>query len=351
MSKVKICKHVISAIERHARFFKGVEIYGWLLGYDKNEELVILASIPCKMYKAQNEIRAEPSNEEVMEISKNIPKGIGIVGIYHSHPNKVFHSATDDLTVRQFASIYPHFLSIVTNGKETKSYQLRDIIVEEIKTELIAEPNLSALSFSLNLEYYYNPQEDFTLALVSSQIREFLEENPIQSLFYKSSPIEDKRKINNLTKGEIEIKLSSNIIGKNDASTKNVTLNLSFDIVSTPKSKIADIKAYLPQGIKDAMYYLIKNTKIKEGQFILPQQFKFEISNIPWRFNVKKDDIGGTIKFLDTLAFRVEHMSFRDEKKRITIYDELIRVKQMLEKDISIKDKLDELLLELSKKI
>ena len=101
MSKVSVSNHVIQAVKNHAKNFPDIEIYGWLLGYEYKEVLYVISSVPCKSYQVQNRLVAEPSHEEIFEISKAIPKGVNIIGIYHSHTGSVFHSATDDQTIKQ----------------------------------------------------------------------------------------------------------------------------------------------------------------------------------------------------------------------------------------------------------
>ena len=349
MVKVQIPKHIFKAIEKHAIEFKGREIYGWLLGYDDGTNLKVIASVPCKMYKIQNEVRAEPSTEEAFEIVKNIPKGIGIIGIYHSHPNKVYHSVTDDLTVKQYANMYPHFLSIVTNGKETKSFQLIDNDVEPITVDDMKEETLKTLSFKLHLKYYYTEEEELSLAYISSEIREFLE-NEVSNLklMLNGKEISGKEKIDSLTKAFIEIKLNNTEINFAEEK-KSILFNFHFDMVSPPKKTIEDLKPLLFNGIKDSMYYYVKNIKI-DNAFELPYEFKFEISNIPWRFNVKKD-IWDLIQFLDIFAFRIQFMSFKNERKRNKINSEITKIKEILEKDKSAIEKIDLLLEGLTKKI
>jgi len=349
MVKVQISKHILKAIEKHAIEFKGKEIYGWLLGYDNGSNLKVIASVPCKMYKIQNEVRAEPSTEEAFEIVKNIPKGIGIIGIYHSHPNKVYHSVTDDLTVKQYANVYPHFLSIVTNGKETKSFQLIDNDVKPIDVDELKEETLKTLTFKIPLKYYYPENEELTLAFISSEIREFLEkESQNLKLIANDREIKDNEKIDSLTKTTIEVKLESAEINFNEKK-KYIFFNFHFDMVSPPKKTVSDLKPLLFNGIKDSMYYYIKNIKLNNS-FELPYEFKFEISNIPWRFNVKKDT-WDLIQFLDIFAFRIKYMSFKNEKKRNKIHSEIIKIKEILEKDKSAIGKIDSLLEGLTKKI
>jgi proteasome lid subunit RPN8/RPN11 len=168
MSDVYIFEHVLEAIQNHADSFKEQEIYGWLLGYDNYEKLFVISSIPCYHYRMQSQISAEPSHEEVMEITKAIPKGIGVVGIYHSHTGKVFHSKTDDQTIEQFATIYPYFLSIVTNVSETKYYQFKENSVNEINVGKIKKEDLVLSNFETSVSFDVEKKGERILTHVST---------------------------------------------------------------------------------------------------------------------------------------------------------------------------------------
>jgi proteasome lid subunit RPN8/RPN11 len=71
----------------------------------------------------QTAIGAQPDPKELQELAAALPLGIGFVGIYHSHPDAVFHSSTDDRSLMTFSRFYPKMLSAVTNGTETKWFR------------------------------------------------------------------------------------------------------------------------------------------------------------------------------------------------------------------------------------
>ncbi|KKL75306.1 hypothetical protein LCGC14_2056190, partial [marine sediment metagenome] len=62
------------------------EIYGWLIGFQKEKVSKVLAIIECKRFEQQTLISAIPHAQEFQEISSIMPQGIGPIGIYHSHP-------------------------------------------------------------------------------------------------------------------------------------------------------------------------------------------------------------------------------------------------------------------------
>jgi hypothetical protein len=115
------------------------EIYGWLLGYEKENIPHILAIFECKSFDHQTLISAVPNAQEFQELSSLMPQGIGPIGIYHSHPfsSEVFHSHTDDSTLISLSNQFPNCISIVTNGQEINYYQMgKNSKTKEVKTKL-----------------------------------------------------------------------------------------------------------------------------------------------------------------------------------------------------------------------
>jgi proteasome lid subunit RPN8/RPN11 len=105
---------------------KGNEIFGWLVGAEnkKKDTLYVECAISSHRYLTQNVIAAEPDLTETAIISSVLPAGLGIIGMYHSHPVNIFHSSTDNRTLSQLVSLYTNSLSIVTNGDDLKVYQM-----------------------------------------------------------------------------------------------------------------------------------------------------------------------------------------------------------------------------------
>ncbi|MHA1728675.1 MAG: Mov34/MPN/PAD-1 family protein [Promethearchaeota archaeon] len=143
MPEIYIIPWINEFIKSHARSAPK-EIYGWLVGFESpSEDISVITAISCERYKIQHYTGAAPDPLEIQEISSSIPQGLGIIGVYHSHPEKVFHSATDDKTLINLSKYYPKMLSAVTNGSITKWYQLSvDGASKEIeikKTEISVE--------------------------------------------------------------------------------------------------------------------------------------------------------------------------------------------------------------------
>ena len=125
MKLFKISEIFIKAIKNQAINSEN-EIYGWLLGYEKEDIPHILTIFECKSFDHQTLISAVPNAQEFQELSSLMPQGIGPIGIYHSHPfsSEVFHSHTDDSTLISLSNQFRNCISIVTNGREISFYQM-----------------------------------------------------------------------------------------------------------------------------------------------------------------------------------------------------------------------------------
>ncbi len=110
----------------------GREAIGWLLGFFVGDEPYVLDAHAATRYKQQNRYGAIADPAEEAEIVMRYPRNVGIVGLYHSHPFKdetrhaIFHSATDDATLKSRAARRENFLSVVTDGRSAECFVLRD---------------------------------------------------------------------------------------------------------------------------------------------------------------------------------------------------------------------------------
>jgi len=144
IKKFLISQSLIEIIKKQARS-SYEEIYGWLIGYSKNNIPHILAISECKRFEQQTVISAIPHALEFQELSSTMPQGIGPIGIYHSHPasSSLFHSHTDDKTLISLTNQFQNCVSIVTNGEEINFYQMgKEKKTSEIKAEY-DEPKVS----------------------------------------------------------------------------------------------------------------------------------------------------------------------------------------------------------------
>ncbi|MFQ6106531.1 MAG: hypothetical protein ACE5QF_02940 [Thermoplasmata archaeon] len=144
-SDVTLQRDVIALLLSHAlkeSRTKGQEVIGWLLGFLWRGEIFVCDAVPCTKYKKQTKFSAEADPLEEAELAGKYPRNIGIVGLYHSHPfslsrnsslfrnlfdvGDIFHSHTDDLTLRSRAGKKKNYLSIVTNGIDYACFVLKN---------------------------------------------------------------------------------------------------------------------------------------------------------------------------------------------------------------------------------
>ena len=110
---------ILDFIKNHA-LSSPKEIYGWLIGRENPEgDLIVLTAVACQRYQLQTYIGAAPDPREVQELSSSLPHGVGMIGIYHSHPADIFHSSVDDRTLQNLARYYPKMISAVTNSNSS----------------------------------------------------------------------------------------------------------------------------------------------------------------------------------------------------------------------------------------
>ncbi|MFX0070018.1 MAG: hypothetical protein ACFFAO_02920 [Candidatus Hermodarchaeota archaeon] len=137
------------------------EIYGWLIGFQKNNIPYIVAIIECKRFILQSLISAIPNAQEFHEISSVMPQGIGPIGIYHSHPfsSLIFHSHTDDSTLLSLSGQFPNCISIVTNGKEIKCFHIdenKNTIEARVESNEVEIPKFLIISLNEEFEIFIN---------------------------------------------------------------------------------------------------------------------------------------------------------------------------------------------------
>lgn len=172
---------VMEQIEHHLEVdTSNREVYGWLLGYDDGNNVHILASMPCFNYDVQTVIAARPTPEEINLLSSSLPEGLGVVGIYHSHPDEVFHSKTDDNTVFGFGSTYSNFVSLVTNREGVvKVYRILDLedkIIRRVNYDVKKVTKPPKLSFSLQVAGKALVDKEYPFPSLTTGIRKQIEE-------------------------------------------------------------------------------------------------------------------------------------------------------------------------------
>jgi hypothetical protein len=146
----------------------GREAIGWLLGFYVGDEPYVLDAHPATRYKHQSKYGAIADPTEEAEIAVRYPRNVGIVGLYHSHPFKddtrhaIFHSATDDATLKSRAARRENFVSVVTDGRAAECFVLREGFPAPVTPEIV-----ETLSMAGHLKRYtasVAPSISFTLS-------------------------------------------------------------------------------------------------------------------------------------------------------------------------------------------
>lgn len=154
-SDVTIQRDVIAIVLSHAlkeSRTSGREVIGWLLGFLWNGEIYVCDAVPCTRYRRQTKFSAEADPLEEAELASKYPRNIGIVGLYHSHPfslgrnsslfrdlfdvGDIFHSHTDDITMKSRAGKRKNYLSLVTNGIDYACFVMRNR-VERVSPRIV----------------------------------------------------------------------------------------------------------------------------------------------------------------------------------------------------------------------
>ncbi len=118
------------------------EAIGWLLGYFAPDGVTVLDSVAATRYRSQSRYGAEADPREELELATSYPRAVGIVGLYHSHPfrdetqHAIFHSHTDDTTLKSRASRRENYLSVVTDGHAAEVFLVRGG-KEEVSPEIV----------------------------------------------------------------------------------------------------------------------------------------------------------------------------------------------------------------------
>jgi proteasome lid subunit RPN8/RPN11 len=170
------------------------EVYGWLIGFEnRQDQIIVQSALLCTRYTSQSVVEATPDPREIQEITRSIPNGLYIVGIFHTHPGSVFHSHVDNQTLQNLAKHNPKMLSAVTNGKETKWYQLQQNLIAEIEIQ-IEEINIQQVYFPIFYSFTYSWAISLEKPLIPQIIRNFSDDfqEIIQNgtiSFLKGSPL------------------------------------------------------------------------------------------------------------------------------------------------------------------
>lgn len=105
---------------------RGVEAVGWLIGCWSGGDALVLDAVESSVSPGSTMTGTRASGPEESELSLSLPRGVGIVGLYHSHPfakgkEALFHSSVDDATLRTRSSS-GKYLSLVTDCEGIEAF-------------------------------------------------------------------------------------------------------------------------------------------------------------------------------------------------------------------------------------
>ena len=236
-AKTYITKYALDQIKEHMKFdnSKG-EIYGWLIGFCENQDVYVIASMPCFDYEVQTIISARPAKNQLDILASSLPLGVSVIGIYHTHLGKVFLSNIDNRTLLSYITINPNFVSLVTNKKnDLEIFRLTNVDSNEItaiKYKIMSMPKLNNIKFCLKLKGLAKVNADQPILSLSNLLRNYVDE------IFKNEQV--KTNMGNMTENSNAsiIKSDEIIINTprflklNDDSTKKLMkLKFSFDLI------------------------------------------------------------------------------------------------------------------------
>ncbi|HMF33590.1 MAG TPA: Mov34/MPN/PAD-1 family protein, partial [Candidatus Lokiarchaeia archaeon] len=159
------------------------EVYGWLLGYFADGEPSILGAYDCQEFLEQTLISAIPEPKQFHQLAISLPNGIGVIGMYHSHPagSNIFHSHIDDNTVLDYITLESNFVSAVTNGKDIQCFMLVDKDTKALKNvtpKLKVPPLPPSTHFRASIDLSFSPESgDINAPLITSKIAEIINQD------------------------------------------------------------------------------------------------------------------------------------------------------------------------------
>ncbi len=267
---VKMQKTALRKLRNHVNEVarsRGFEAIGWLLGFFGKDEVWVCDSVPCTRYKAQSRYGAKADPREEVEIALQFPRNVGIVGIFHSHPfrdetkHAVFHSATDDVTLKSRASRHENYLSVVTDGKDVEFFILRDgstPITPEIVDSISYREELKSyrcpLSFTLRREA--SPARvDYIPGYLEQQMLALVEKNT------KGDGMKVRRDARTIEVPALQGGASSNTLRITRDGTATIELELTLEPVVYVRSESSDdLRTTIKNEILDDVVFLLWNS-------------------------------------------------------------------------------------------
>ncbi len=339
-------------IPANAREFKA-EVYGWLLGYyADNGEPVILGAYDCQKFVEQTLISAIPDPKQYHEVTVSLPNGIGVLGMYHSHPagSNIFHSHIDDSTVLDYTSLASNFISVVTNGSDIQCFMLVDKKERKLKK---IEPQLKlpkippSTHFRVNLNCHLagitSPVEAHNITSHFADLFHNNWENRVYLNPVGKKPIDVKTPLVKLPEDPssklriIEVDLGG-LQNKNEKSGSggiNLQGKLELELFHKDKETIAQVDQKVRNAIQNQL-----NQRILKGQldpagksWTLSPSHEIRFWNIPLVIIFSFYDAQNECEeFLKGMSQRIKYISLDKVKQNPIMREQILRTIGDLEK-------------------
>ncbi|MBD3190076.1 MAG: hypothetical protein GF308_05510 [Candidatus Heimdallarchaeota archaeon] len=311
---------VMEQIENHLEVdTSNREVYGWLLGYDEGINVHILASMPCFNYDVQTVIAARPTPEEINLLSSSLPEGLGVVGIYHSHPDEVFHSKTDDNTVFGFGSTYSNFVSLVTNRDGVvKVYRILDLkkkVIRRVNYEVKKVTRPPKLSFSLQVAGKALVDKEYPFPSLTTGIRKQIEgifaQEPLTTMDGKAISSGDK--VSKIVSKSSAIKFgtpeSQEWEDPNAPEHRTVEYNVSGKLLAFyPKDKVLSQKTIdsIRISLTNVLLRKVSLGDIKQDKLLPGETYEINYLDVPLHiiYGSANQPDPNSVKFIKGLAFK-----------------------------------------------
>lgn len=241
------------------------EAIGWLLGYFSPGAVTVLDAVGATRYKFQTRYGAQADAREELDLATSYPRAVGIVGLYHSHPfrdetkHAIFHSQTDDTTLRSRASGHADYLSVVTDGHDAEVFVLEREKIE-VRPELV-----DRLSYRDALRRYTCP--------VSFEISADLALSGLEGLL-AALEREVSREIGRALRGkEAELDAATGVLAVPGLAGKT-SKNAIRVVPRAGKAHVdlqiqSEVAVYLPPGQEDSVLAILKDEILDDVVYLL----------------------------------------------------------------------------------
>lgn len=339
-------------IPANAREFKA-EVYGWLLGYyADNGDPVILGAYDCQKFVEQTLISAIPDPKQYHEVAVSLPNGIGVLGMYHSHPagSNIFHSHIDDSTVLDYTSLASNFISIVTNGLDVQCFMLvdkKDRKLKKVEPQLKLPKSPPSTHFHVNLNLRLDVAGSQVEAHnITSQFADMFHNKWEKRLYLVSGSkknIDDKTALIKVPEDPasklrtLDVDLTGLLGEKEKATTGGISIQGRIDIELFHKNN--DTLAQVDQKVRNAIQNQLNQRILKGHLDPTGKSWTLAPSHEIWFWNIPLviifslyDAQNECEEFLKGMLQRIKYISLDKVKQNPIMREQVLRTIGDLEK-------------------